>query len=233
MRSHTATFNSALLSPAVRERFQTLFSVAERKSVLAWQEAPLPRAEVVICDSDLQDLPTEGSSCTVFVGAAMAPTQPAATGATRRFQLMPDFTVGQLLDTLDRAAVWLLEVRSQKRVQRAQEAELPSSSYQLRRWVTLSADLSAPGYIRAMALLTREPMSMERLCNHSGLLGWQAHELLAELKRLDVLSVTGATACRPSSSQAAASNANPRGSGGFFSKLSRWLRQSLPEAGGR
>ncbi|WP_124458919.1 hypothetical protein [Variovorax sp. KBW07] len=232
MRSHTATFNAALLSPAVRERFQTLFSVAERKSVLAWQEAPLPRAEVVICDSDLQDLPTEGSSCTVFVGTAVASTQPAATSATRRFQLMPDFTVGQLLDTLDRAAVWLLEVRNQKRMQRAQDAELPSSSYQLRRWVTLPAELSTPGYIRAMALLTREPMSMERLCNHSGLLGWQAHELLAELKRLDVLSVTGAPPRRPSG-QATASNANSRDRGGFFSKLSRWLRQSVSEAGSR
>ncbi|WP_435475783.1 hypothetical protein [Variovorax sp. GB1P17] len=230
MRSHTATFNAALLSPAVQERFQTLFSVAERKSVLAWQEAPLPRAEVVICDSDLQDLSTEGSSCTVFVGAAVAPTQPAATNATRRFQLMPDFTVGQLLDTLDRAAVWLLEVRSQKRVQqRAQEAELPSSSYQLRRWVTLSADLSAPGYVRAMALLTREPMSIERLCNHSGLLGWQAQDLLTELKRLDVLSVTGA-AIRQPAAQAAPGTDRP---GSFFSKLSRWLRQGRPEAGGR
>lgn len=80
-----------------------------------------------------------------------------------------------------------------------------------------------------MALLTREPMSMERLCNHSGLLSWQAHDLLTELKRLDVLSMTSPAIRRPASQ--AASSTDRRG--GFFSKLSRWLRQGRPEAGGR
>ena len=233
MRHNTATFNAALLPPDIRTRFQSIFKVAERKSVVAWKESTVDDAELLVVDDEPPALPGDGPTCTIFVGpSAMAHTGPQ-TQMQRRFQLAPDFTVNQLRDTLDRAAVWLLDMRSQSEMH-ADEAEAQSqrqaedTQYKLLRWVTLGPNFSAPGYTRAAALLTREPMSLERLCEYSGLSEVQGRDLLKELKRLGGLQVMERT------EKTAAPLPVPGTTGtGFFSKLSRWLRQGRPAQEGR
>jgi hypothetical protein len=225
MRHHTATFSAALLSPAARERFLALFTVAERKSIFGWQEASLVRAELVILDGEQNSLPVVGAPCVVFVGASIA----AATGKLKRcFQLTPDFTISQLLDVLDRSAVWLLELRTQAQMRLQETGDAGSPGYKLRRWVTLAGEFSGSGYTRAMALLTREPMTLEKLCSHSGLDNRECRKLLEQLARLDVVQTFQATTRSPRGTDP--SDRQREGSG-LLSKLSRWLRQgrSVPE----
>lgn len=233
MRHNTATFNTALLSPDIRMRFQSIFKVAERRSVVAWKESALGNAELLVVDSEPPAQLGDGPTCTIFVGPPATAHVGSQPQMKRRFQLTPEFTVNELCDTLDRAAVWLLDMRSQSDIY-ANEAEArplsqdEDTQYKLRRWVTLGPNFSVHGngYTRAAALLTRESMSLERMCEHSGLSKEHGRYLLEELERLGVLQVIDRVA------ETAATPSAPGNIGtGFFSKLSRWLRQNrqLPE----
>lgn len=234
MRHNTATFNAALLPPDIRTRFQSIFKVAERRSVVAWKESTLDDAELLVVDHEPPALPGDGPTCTIFVGLPAVAHAGAQTQMQRRFQLAPDFTVNQLRDTLDRAAVWLLDMRSQSEMH-ADEAEAQpprqaeDTQYKLRCWATLGPNFAAPGYTRAAALLTREPLSLERLCEYSGLSKAHGRDLLQELKRLGVLQVMERTEKTATTSPSVPGNTG----NGFFSKLSRWLRQGRPAQEGR
>lgn len=103
---------TSLLAPALRTRFSELFGVAARKSVFAWRESPVPQAQVVVLDVSsnlmrLQPMPP----CVIWVGRE----QPAA-----RFpdawvgRLAQDYTVADLIDILDRAAVFLLDWKARQ-----------------------------------------------------------------------------------------------------------------------
>lgn len=105
---------TGLLAPALRARFSELFGVAARKSVFAWRESSLEQAQVVVLDVSsnlmrLQPLPP----CVVWVGHE----QPGA-----RFpeawvgRLAQDYTVADLIDILDRAAVFLLDWKARQPV---------------------------------------------------------------------------------------------------------------------
>lgn len=103
---------SSLLAPALRTRFSELFGVASRKSVFAWRESPLQQAQVVVLDVSsnlmrLQPLPP----CVIWVGS----DQPSA-----RFpdawvgRLAQNYTLSDLIDILDRAAVFLLDWKARQ-----------------------------------------------------------------------------------------------------------------------
>jgi hypothetical protein len=101
-----------LLAPALHARFAALFSVAARKSVFAWRESPVGQAQVVVLDVSsnlmrLQPLPP----CVIWVGR----DQPTAHLPEAWVGRLPqDYTVADLIDILDRAAVFLLDWRARR-----------------------------------------------------------------------------------------------------------------------
>lgn len=103
---------TGLLAPALRTRFSELFSVAARKSVFAWRESPLDQAQVVVLDVSsnlmrLQPLPP----CVIWVGRE----QPGARFSDAWVgRLAQDYTVADLIDILDRAAVFLLDWKARQ-----------------------------------------------------------------------------------------------------------------------
>lgn len=106
--------STGLLAPALRARFTELFGVAARKSVFAWRESPLEQAQVAVLDVSsnlvrLQPLPP----CVIWVGRE----QPGAHFAGGWVGRLPqDYTVADLIDILDRAAVFLLDWKARQPV---------------------------------------------------------------------------------------------------------------------
>lgn len=98
---------TSLLAPALRTRFSELFGVAARKSFFAWRESPVAQAQVVVLDVSsnllrLQPLPP----CVIWIGRE----QPAARLPEAWVgRLAQDYTVADLIDILDRAAVFLMD----------------------------------------------------------------------------------------------------------------------------
>ena len=226
MRDVSVGIAADLLMPSLYERFAHLFSVASRKSVLRWKEVSCFKAEVLLLDRSLgpQMLPVK-APCVICVGGA-APG-PAAN-APWVARLDANYTLADLIDVLDRAAVFLLDWRArQKSAAPAVGAAVAAApedaaryAYQLSTWVSMGAPFNSGGCVRALALLSREPVTLRQLCEHSGLERATAHALLAQLGRRGVLrSVPLAGA-----GGAAAPKARPRISGGLVQRLARWVR---------
>lgn len=240
----------SLLAPALRARFSSLFGVAARKSVFAWRESPVPRAQVVVLDATsdagaLKPLPP----CVIWVGAAPPSTTTPSAWVGR---LAQDYTVSDLIDMLDRAAVFLMDWKARQRTSAAVPASAPAVSagapeaawadssaasvpanaamavaserrYGLNAWVFLGAPFDSPNCISALALLARQPVTVQQLQAHSGLTPVLVVQLLQELSRRKVLR-TSAPAPAPLPSPERAQVPPAVVQRGFLRRLSHWLQ---------
>ena len=240
---------SSLLAPALRARFSQLFSVASRKSVFDWRESVLPEAQVVVVDgtSNLQRVQTQAPPCVIWVGAA-----PPAPAFAQQWtgQLAQDYTVADLIDMLDRAAVFLLDWKARRSISqdgadasRAVEDSLRpldhlasdsgglaaahATCYRLATWVFLGAPFDSAGHVGALALLARQPVTAQQLHHHSGLPLAAVADLLRELARRKVLRAS-ARVRTPSIAPSGPPQAAAAVQKGFVRRLAHWLK-----AGGR
>ena len=211
---------SSLLAPTLRARFSELFGVASRKSVFAWQESVLPEAQVVMVDgsSDLLRLQNR-PPCVIWVGTAQPP---AGTAGAWTGRLAQDYTVADLIDMLDRAAVFLLDWKARQPIPAATapvEPAVPLTRYRLGSWVFLGAPFDGASHVRALALLARQPVTAQQLQTHSGLALAQVADLLQELARRKVLRAS-APAATPAPTSSAAAPVHK----GLVQRLSNWLK---------
>lgn len=221
MRDVSAGVAADLLAPTLYERFVTLFPVASRKSLLAWRQLPSFEAQLLLVDASTATQLGAKAPCAICVGGSFPEKVPNALWVAR---LPFDYTLSDLIDVLDRAAVFLMDWRARQRapvplpaVPAAREP-LVEATYQLSAWVSMGAPFHTGDCIRALALLTREPVSVRQLCDHSGVDATTAHALLAELSRRGVLrTVTAAPAL-------VLAPHKPRVSGGLVQRLARWVR---------
>lgn len=234
----TGELASSLLAPGLRARFFELFGVASRKSVFAWHEAVLPQAQVVVLDmsSDLSRLQFR-PPCVIWVGGLPAG---ASLGAWTG-RLAADYTVADLIDVLDRAAVFLLDWKARRPVPTAvaparalADSGVPppaapgamgaaqGTRYRLAAWIVLGAPFDGAGCTSALALLARQPVTAQQLQQHSGLPPAMVLDLLQELARRKVLQ---ASVLAPPATPAPHA---PRGAAavhqGFVRRLSHWLK---------
>ena len=93
--------------------------------------------------------------------------------------------------------------------------------YQLKSWVSMGAPFNTGACIRALALLSREPVSLAQLCTHSGLESATARHLLVELGQRGVLRGIALSSQRPIASSV---RREPVHSNGLLGRLSRWIR---------
>lgn len=240
MTRRAGAFNIELLSAKLQERFRSLLSVAEKRTVFTWAEAPLRTAQVVFFE-DHQALPAELTpGAPVFLALVGAAGEVAQVRAANKeaFHLELDFRVTQLADLLDRAAVRLLDVRGALAATPAAAAETTRvESFKLRRWMVLGPPFTTHRHMSAMALVSREAVTIDALCSHTGLAPQEARSLMAELAKHE--AITSSFVEVPPAPAAAASdvasvstvnagnaaNASRRPDG-LFNKLSRWLTQS-------
>ncbi len=230
----TAGISVDLLTPSARQRFMQLFAVAARKSVLPWKDVPRDRAQLVLIDQAMADAITSlgEAPCVLFIGNARAEITRNASWVGR---LEVNYTLGDLIDVLDRAAVFLLDwearqkvIASRSRVEVMQAAATAAATpakqeflYQLKSWVSMGAPFNTGASIRALALLSREPVSIGQLCTHSGLDAPTAKRLLVELGHRGVLRGVAVQDHQPVVSTRAR---QPAQTSGLIGRLSRWIR---------
>ena len=234
----TGELTSSLLAPGLRARFFELFGVASRKSVFAWREAVLPQAQVVVLDvsSDLSRLQFR-PPCVIWVGALPAG---ASVGAWSG-RLAPDYTVADLIDILDRAAVFLLDWKARRPAPAAEPrartladsgmlqpaaspamAAAPGTRYRLEAWIVLGAPFDGAGCVSALALLARQPVTAQQLQQHSGLPPAMVVDLLQELARRKVLQAS--VSAPPATAAPQAHRGGATVHQGLVRRLSHWLK---------
>lgn len=226
----TAGISAELLTPSSRHRFAPLYGVASRKSVLPWKEVPRDRAQLIVLDQGMADaISSLGKApCVVCIGQVKTAMLDGASWVGR---LDVDYTLSDLIDIFDRAAVFLLDWDARNKVirnQSEQAAAQPEAAirqefrYQLKSWVSVGAPFNTGACIRALALLSREPVSIAQLCLHSGLDNMMARGLLVELGRRGVLRGVAMPVITPPSSPS--HHREPLHSQGLLSRLGRWIR---------
>ena len=121
MKSHMeANLASQLLAPAVHARFSQLLGVAARKSVFAWQDSSVQQAQLVVLDASSSAVVIRPSPpCFLWIGVR---TPATSLNGTWTAYLAPDFTISDLIDVLDRAAVFLMDWRACQRIAHASAA---------------------------------------------------------------------------------------------------------------
>lgn len=219
----------SLLAQASRARFSELFGVASRKSIFAWQESEWPEAEVVVLDEASTPPPLPSPPpCVIWVG----PQQPAALSSAWSGRLAQNYTVSDLIDTLDRAAVFLMDWRARQAARTSPPAvaastaapvdPAPDGCYRLTSWVFLGEPFDSAQCLNALALLSRQPVTPRQLQDHSGLGPAMVTDLLQELERRQVLQVSAPAPAVPNPPTASQGGAPLRG--GLVQRLTQWLR---------
>ena len=223
-----------LLLPAARERFEKIFAVAARKSVFTWSSAAHALANVVLIDdsvpaSALGHMPP----CVVCLCKT---NNTARTAAPWQARLSGDYTVADLIDILDRAAVFLLDWQARPSAQRLAAtsaaptpAPVPAAAalYRLGSWVSMGAPFNSHQCLRALALLAQGAVSARQISEHSGLEPARTTALLNELQQRGVLissAKTAASATRPPPPRNTV--AQPSASVSLVQRLSRWLNNA-------
>ncbi|WP_291595066.1 hypothetical protein [Comamonas sp.] len=171
-----------LCTPAVQQRFEALFAVAARQSLSAWRQVPCHAAEVLVIEG-LETLLAGAEArapCVVYLGGepAMQPLGRSSQGWA--VHLDAEFTLSDLIDMLDRAAVFLMDWRARHRtdaplsLQRAlqelqqQGVDCPHR-FQIKSWVALPGSANSAQNLRVLALLARGPIDARSLAEHAGI----------------------------------------------------------------
>lgn len=170
-----------LWTPTVQQRFEALFAVAARKSLSGWRQVSRHSAEVLVLEGGASQISMDEvkATCVVYVGgeAAMQPLGRSSQGWAAHLDV--DFTLSDLIDMLDRAAVFLMDWKARQKpsgtlsLQRALE-ELQHQGldclhrFQLRAWVTLPGSSNTAQNMRVLALLSRGPIDVRAISEHSG-----------------------------------------------------------------
>ncbi|RYH63912.1 MAG: hypothetical protein EON54_07235 [Alcaligenaceae bacterium] len=151
--------------------------------------------------------------------------------------------MADLIDVLDRAAVFLLDWQARQRKpvapqtasgENGAQSSMPSppsdamtaerTCYRLAAWVFLSAPFNSAGCLSALALLTRQPVTVRQLQQHSGLNAAIAVALLHELARRNVLQVSLPMRPIAIAPQPITKRNAPTVHQGFVRRLSHWLK---------
>ena len=201
-----------LWTPEVRQRFEQLFAVASRKSLSQWRQVPRTTAEVLVLEGAVSPQKIKAGSqapCVVYVGgeAASQPLGRSAQGWAAHLEV--DFTLSDLIDMLDRAAVFLMDWKARQKantvltVQRAM-ADLQQQGFdcphrfQLRSWVALHGAANTALNMRVLALLSRGPIDVQKVSEHSGI------ELPQLISLMSLPQVQAVLRCSLRSTEAAA-----------------------------
>lgn len=219
MLNTVVTISIDLLAHSLAERFLPLFEVASRKSLRPWRVTPGVQAHVLVLDAQHANaLGVAQARCVICIGEqARLPVDSSAWVSW----LPPQFTVADLIGTLDRAAIFLHDQRNQKSKATAEVVARVGgahNAYRITSWAVLPAPFDTPGCLRGMAMLSKGAVSLEQLCRHSQLDPALAQQLLQQLARrglLTVLEAPGAGGGRDP--------ARVRASEGLLQRFSKWV----------
>lgn len=231
-----------LWTPAIRQRFEALFAVAARKSLSSWREVPCGKAQLLVVDGSAP-VPHAAASmpCVVYVGgeAEHQPLGRSPRGWAAHLEV--NFTLSDLIDMLDRAAVFLMDWKAPRQGPVAMLASVPAALtlqaalqdlmtmgedcrhlFQIGSWVVLPGSAPAAQSTRVLALLARGPVSARTLCEHAAVDIAQLQQLLAlaEVQKVLRCSLPGMATDKP---QQTIKNPPAAVSLGWVKKLTGWI----------
>ena len=178
-------------------------------------------ADVLVIDARLAvSEEAAQANCVICIGTQVRTAWPPTTWVS---WLPAQFTVADLIGTLDRAAIHVHEMRSRKISQSsAQVARIGANNlYRITSWAVLPPPFDTPGCLRGMAVLSRGALSLDQLCQHSQLDPAMAQQLLQQLAKRGLLTVVE----RPTSSvpKKPSVKTPPRTAPGLLQRLSKWV----------
>ena len=200
-----------LWTPALQQRFDSLFAVAARKSLSAWRQVPRAHAQVVVVDgSGPAPQGLDQAPCVVYVGG-QARSQPLGRSTQRwAAHLDIDFTLADLIDMLDRATVFLMDWQVRQQASGAQSLQQALADLrlmgakcphriQIKAWITLPPPHHGAASLRALALLARGYIDARALSEHSGMELEQVTGLLAlpQVQKVLRVSLQGGAVAQP------------------------------------
>jgi hypothetical protein len=208
-----------LHSQQTRERFEHLLVIAGSRSIFAWSSLADAIADVVVVDDAvLLEVQPTSATCTIYVGnnpAHIPRSSPWSLG------LPPDYSIADLTDALDRAAVFLMDWRA--RAQSNWQQRLPDDRfYRLGAWVLMGPPFHSREHKRALTLLTYHSLTLDELCLRSDLNTKEARALLSELQRHRAIVITPPPPRGPRDLIARTGTVFP----GLALRLKRWWRRS-------
>ena len=225
-----------LWTPAVQQRFDSLFAVAARKSWSLWRLVPRGDAQMLVVDGS-QPISAGGEKapCVLYIGGS-AQSQPLGRSSQRwAAHLDVNFTLGDLIDMLDRAAVFLMDWKARQQANNSQSLQKAIGDlqtmgmdcphrFQIKAWITLPSPYNAAESLRALALLSRGHIDARALCEHSGITTDQAVRLLSlpQVQRVLRVSLQGTSDAQNSSSRSAGKQAAPV-TRSWVKKLTGWI----------
>lgn len=219
MLNTVVTISMHLLTPATAQRLLPLFEVASRKTLRRWQPVEGVQADVLVMDAPHANAPgLERARCVVCVGSQ---TRLPVSATAWVSWLAPAFTVSDLIGALDRAGVFLHDQQGRQKnpgTEMAARVGAAHNTYRITSWAVLPTPFDTPGCLRAMAVLSRGAVSLEKLCHHSHLDAALAQQLLQQLARrglLTVLEKPGASAQQDAPRQ--------RAPQGLLQRFSKWV----------
>lgn len=205
----TISISPASLPQLLKERFEAMLPVAAGRSIVQWELCDTAHADVVLQE--------QGDRLSLRITQERGLLANADTLPIER-----DFRVATLMQTLDLAAVRVLNLRdSAVRTTQVSVADQGECLYQLKYW-------DVPGHrtpmkvLRTLAAMTRRPVSREWMTTVGGLSPPEADSLLAGLELRGALR---------SSSPQHVPRAAPGAQAGFVSRLKHWLRGGRFAAG--
>ena len=216
MLNTVVTISIDLLSRPQAERFLPLFEVASRKSLRSWRMVTGLHADVMVLDAEHAEAPGVGQArCVICIGAQV---KLAVDSSAWISWLDQQFTVADLIGTLDRACIFLHDQRGRQTSVAASVVEQvggPNKAYRITSWAVLPAPLDTPGCLRGMALLSKGAVSLEQLCRHSQLEPAVAMQLLQQLARRGLLTVLDKSGTREP--------VRTRAPEGLLQRFSKWV----------
>ena len=174
-----------LWTPEVRQRFEQLFAVASRKSLSQWRQVSRNTAEVLVLDGAVSQQGKDGSQppCVVYVGGEAA-TQPLGRSSQGwAAHLEVDFTLSDLIDMLDRAAVFLMDWKARQKANTALTVQHGTPGVYMQNWSRFTKECIA--YLATR----RQP--------HFILWGSATHATFRDATGLSVAAVDALQAYRP------------------------------------
>jgi hypothetical protein len=208
-----------LRSQQTRERFEHLLANAGSRSIFAWSSLTDAIADVVVVDDAvfLEEQPTF-ATCAIYVGnnpLLIPRSSPWSLG------LPPDYSIADLTDALDRAAVFLMDWRARAHSNR-QQPLADDRFYRLGAWVLMGPPFHSREHQRALTLLTHHALTVDELCLRSDLSTKEARALLSELQRHRAIVITPPPPRGPMDLADRTGTVSP----GLALRLKRWWRRA-------
>jgi hypothetical protein len=204
--------STELLPTSMRTRFNVLLNVAQPRSIVQWELVAPIAADVMVVDGIV-----EAPSNTVAMVIGDAATRSQTVHAVR---LETAYSVPSLIAALDLAAVRVLNLWDTH--QRShQPTASPNSTFRLKHWVALDAEMTSPAHSRVLAAMTRKGVTRGWILKHCELGAVQVDSLLGELQRRGVVHVASEAEFSAVPREAAADDSPS--AFGFLGRLKRWL----------